>query len=251
MPSVEPANTIWEILRIRKTTPLALSLVLLLAAFVNDAPASRIARKVVFMGDSISYLWQTTDSWPTESKWIDVGVPGMTTEWMQQNLQTLALSQHPGILHVLGGTNDVHLQLPLEQSIANISAMLSAARKLRVPVILGTIPPWGDGSAATECPVPNCYARIDALNAWIRAQSGHGVTVVDYHAALSVDGKHFAPGLACNRSNPCMFPNYQWVVADAVHPNAAGYRVMMKALAAAKAGSNRLLPTAAVSTPRR
>ena len=203
------------------------------------------------MGDSISYLWQADDSWPTRSKWIDVGVPGMTTDWMQQNLDTLALSQHPGILHVLGGTNDIYYRLPLKQSIANISAMLSAARKNHVRVILGTIPPWGDGSAATECAVPNCYANIDALNAWIRAQSRHGVTVVDYHAALSVDGRHFAPGLSCSPADPCKFPNYRWVVADAIHPNAAGYRAMMKALATAKAVPYPLLPTDPVSTPRR
>jgi lysophospholipase L1-like esterase len=93
--------------------------------------------------------------------------------------------------------------------------MVELARDHGIRVILGSIPPtarfpWRPEITPAE--------DIVAMNAWLRAYAKRQqLLFVDYHSALSEDGRSLRPALS----------------DDGVHPNAAGYAAMRPLIDAA------------------
>ena len=156
----------------------------------------------VAMGDSLT-------AWPSESPWPDrldkgdanlrilnnAGVPGDTTADMRGRFDRDVLAYKPNVVFILGGTNDLGHKISQATTIANLKAMVVAAKSKGIRVFLMTIPPDSFTSMAPY---------IDSLNAAIvRLGNANSVVVIDIHSPLSTstgvyvrkftsDGLHFS-----------------------------------------------------------
>lgn len=108
------------------------------------------------------------------------------------------LAHRPGVLVLVVGGFDVWKRQH-EQGIHDVSAMVDACAAQGVVAIIGTLPPIRDYGAA-----------ICDFNGRLRVLAEHrGLPVIDFHAALVVDGE-YGPGLS----------------DDGLHPTEAGAKVM-------------------------
>ncbi|HEX7431267.1 MAG TPA: GDSL-type esterase/lipase family protein [Candidatus Limnocylindrales bacterium] len=156
----------------------------------------------VAMGDSLT-------AWPSESPWPDrldkgdanlrilnnAGVPGDTTADMRSRFARDVLAYKPNVVFILGGTNDLGHKISQATTIANLKAMVVAAKAKGIRVFLMTIPP---DSFTSMSPY------INSLNAAIvRLGNANSVVVIDIHSPLSTstgvyvrkftsDGLHFS-----------------------------------------------------------
>ncbi|HET6216587.1 MAG TPA: GDSL-type esterase/lipase family protein [Acidobacteriaceae bacterium] len=217
-------------MRWRRLSHFSVSVALVLLAGCARELGSRFetpvfaAVKVVFMGDSITYYWgpgQQGDSnaFTVNSTWVDAGIYGETSGQMLSRFQQDVIALNPAIVHIMAGTNDVYPGWVLcggtqdVDTCGNIEAMVAMAKAAGIQVILGTIPPWGPGSASSYFdPSPARYDRINALNQWITQFAvDNGLTLIDYHGLLvSSDGNTYVPDLT----------------VDGIHPSALAYTLM-------------------------
>jgi acyl-CoA thioesterase-1 len=181
----------------------------------NAADLARGPVRVVFIGDSITEFWKMSSPEFFGPGILDRGISGQTTGQIVLRFQADVVALKPKLVHVLAGTNDAASNMGPSRPIDvenNLRTMAELAQVHGIRVILGTIPPadrffWQKGL--------DPRARIAEVNAWIREYGRrHGLPVVDYHAALASPDGSFRGDL----SN------------DGVHPNAAGYRVMERAV---------------------
>jgi lysophospholipase L1-like esterase len=96
-----------------------------------------------------------------------------------------------------------------EMTMDNFRAMVEMARANGIkPVITSILPagdfPWRQGME----PAPKIRALNDRLQAWCKAE---GIVWVDYYSAMADANGATKPGLS----------------VDGVHPNAAGYAIMV------------------------
>jgi lysophospholipase L1-like esterase len=189
--------------------------------------------KVVFIGDSITNIWgtgQEGDEFAQHPNWIAKGIVGQNSNQILARFQTDVIDQHPDVVHILAGTNDIYpgwtlgpsevaaVFLNAIDSPANIKAMVAMAQAANIKVILATIPPWNcaDQSvchlATTADNTSSRYDRIDTWNSWIRQLAfDNNLTLVDYHAALvSTDTEDYVTAYTI----------------DGVHPSVDGYKTM-------------------------
>jgi lysophospholipase L1-like esterase len=182
---------------------------------------------VVFMGDSITYLWGLPSVggliFQQHPFWIDVGVSGNTSGQMAARFQQDVIARHPGVVAILAGTNDVYPGWTLCGAVGatdtchNIISMVSQAQSNGIEPVLATIPPWGckESVCALAEDVDSDsgrYERIDALNQWIKAYGKqHALVVIDYWLPLvATDKETYVPSMTM----------------DGVHPSAQGYAMM-------------------------
>ena len=201
------------------------------------------ARRVVFMGDSITELWDLADSFPGEP-YVNRGISGQTTPQMLVRMFPDVIALKPAAVVILAGTNDISRATgaaTAEMVKFNLQAMAQLASANGIKVVLAAILPTDDTpvrppGAVTgrggppqpqglRAPIPrrlNSEMRppsdIAELNAWMREYAKTaGFTYLDYHSALVGADGMLRDGL----SN------------DGVHPTAAGYAVMKPLVAAA------------------
>jgi lysophospholipase L1-like esterase len=179
----------------------------------NAALPPATDRRVVFFGDSITELWGSTDPSLFSGDVIDRGVSGQTTAQMVGRFRADVVDLHPGVVHIIAGTNDIAGNTgptSLDRIEANIQTVVELARAHHIRVVLGSVPPaarfdWRPSIMPID--------SIRALNAWLQAYARReGLVYVDYYSALD-DGRHgFKAALS----------------EDGVHPNPAGYAVMRR-----------------------
>jgi lysophospholipase L1-like esterase len=191
-------------------------------ASTTTGPAPTKAPTVVFLGDSITYNWGQSWASPdfaTHTTWSDQGVVGQNSNQLLLRFQVDVVSQHPQIVHILTGTNDVYPGWVLcggsvvFDTCDNIKGMVAMAQAAGITPILATIPPWGPGTLTQSVdPSPEHYTRVNQLNQWIEAYGKQmGLIVIDYHSALqAANGENYVPNLT----------------VDGVHPSPAGYVLM-------------------------
>jgi lysophospholipase L1-like esterase len=188
--------------------------------------ATPTAQTVVFMGNSITYLWGQSAISPIfqqHPSWIDAGISGQTSGQMIARFQTDVVARHPSVVAILAGTNDVYPGWSLcgsggaTDTYHNIISMVLQATSNGIQPILETIPPWGCREAicalAEDADAdPERYARIDALNQWITTYgTQQGLVVVNYWKILVADdGETYIPSMTM----------------DGVHPSSQGYTMM-------------------------
>jgi len=184
---------------------------------------------VVFMGDSITELWQVADPGFFGPKALDRGISGQTSAQMLLRFSADVLALRPKVVHILAGTNDVAGNTGPsrpEDFKNNIRAMADLADAAGIAVVIGAIPPadlflWRAGLRPA--------AQIVELNAWLKDFARQrGYAFADYHAAMA-------------RTDGAMLPELS---KDHVHPNRKGYALMRpiaeQAVAqAAKRGAHR------------
>jgi lysophospholipase L1-like esterase len=185
-------------------------------------------------------LWGEQAEFQAHKNWINKGIAGQISTLIAARFQSDVVDLHPGTVHILMGTNDVYPGWILcnpkgpdkatastppgpkafkyfPEICSNLQYMMETAKRNKIKVVIGTIPPWGCASdpgcgQSVADVTPGRYDRIAQLNAWIKTFAAQeGATVLDYHSALTnAEGLHYAEGLTL----------------DGVHPDAAGYVIM-------------------------
>ncbi|HJY35318.1 MAG TPA: SGNH/GDSL hydrolase family protein [Vicinamibacterales bacterium] len=182
------------------------------------APAAAEGR-VVFMGDSITDLWQQPrfGGFFPGKPYVDRGISGQTTPQMLIRFRPDVIDLKPRAVVILAGTNDIAGNTgPMtdEEIEGNLQSMAELAKAHGIRVVLASITPTSAYHTA-ERAVPQTtsrpMSRIKAINDWMQkyaAANGH--VYLDYFSAM-VDSS----GVMKSE-----------LTADDLHPNAAGYAIM-------------------------
>ena len=181
--------------------------------FIGDPiTASASPAPVVFIGDSITAFWDLQSSFPA-APYINVGISGQTTVQILDRFDTDVIANHPKIVVIVAGTNDVLRYMSQSAAIHNMRSMIAKAHAAHIRVIVGTLPPVAvDLSGLGPEYAAHDYNRdIVAYNSLLIKLRG---TVVDYHAVLTGSDGSPIPGM----------------LRDGVHPTDAGYAVMTSAI---------------------
>ena len=170
--------------------------------------------RVVFLGDSITDYWKLENYFPGEP-YINRGVDGQSTPEMLVRFRQDVIDQHPVVLVVLAGTNDiagVTGRTRNEDLEANYSSMAELARLHHIRVVFASLLPVNNYTQeGKESFALRPRARLQAINDWLRDYCRkNGFVYLDYAAAL-VDDK----GMLKRELSD-----------DGLHPNDAGYKIM-------------------------
>jgi acyl-CoA hydrolase len=197
-----------RLLRSTRVTGVVAMLLALVSACSDRPPhvALPASAKVLALGDSLTYGTGAGDaaSYPavlaTTTGWdvVNAGVPGETAAQGCARLPALLDEHHPQLVLVLLGGNDFLRRLPVAGVRDALANCVASARDAGTRVVLLPVPRLGVGGLA---------------NATVYAEASRelGVPLVD-------NGLADLLGSAAMR-------------ADAVHPNAAGYRAMASRIA--------------------
>jgi lysophospholipase L1-like esterase len=185
---------------------------------LNRALAAPAAGEVgvVFMGDSITDLWQRqSDGFFTGKSYVNRGISGQTTPQMLIRFHPDVVELKPKAVLILAGTNDIAGNtgpMSNEEIEGNLAAMSEIAQANGIRVILASILPvsaYHNPSAPQTVSRP--MVRILALNEWLKTYAAaHGHTYLDYFTAMAD-----ASGVLKEELS-----------ADDLHPNAKGYAIM-------------------------
>ena len=170
-------------------------------------------KRIVFMGDSITELWSVVHpSFFSEKSYINRGIGGQTSPQMLVRFRADVIALKPSVVVLLAGANDIAQNTgpsTLEMIANNIFSMVELAKANNIKVILCSVLPvfdfyWRQGLEPA--------GKIVTLNKMISEYAyTNAIPYVDYYSAMVDEQK----GLKSIFSE------------DGVHPNKAGYEVMI------------------------
>jgi lysophospholipase L1-like esterase len=172
-------------------------------------------RRIVFLGDSITYRWDLGKFFP-ELEVINRGITGQTTSEMLVRMRPDVIKLHPVAVVILGGNNDFHVDcgpMSLGSTQDNIRSMVELAHQHGIAVVVGTIPILNSALAAEGIDLESARRYNDWLRTFCR---GEQCAIADYQLSLRAAGGHPSEYLS-----------------DGVHPNDKGYVAMAEAIRAA------------------
>jgi lysophospholipase L1-like esterase len=143
---------------------------------------------------------------------LNRGVNGERSDQIAARFDRDVLAQHPRVVIIIAGVNDVYQGRPADFVIAQLRAMYDRARAADIPVVAGSIVTYN-----TATPAQN--AAMHQINDWIRAEATRddNVTFVDTRKAAARPDN-----IDLLASSP-----------DGLHPDVNGYHRMAEALAPA------------------
>jgi lysophospholipase L1-like esterase len=169
---------------------------------------------VVFMGDSITDGWgRRYGKFFPGKPYLNRGISGQTTPQMLIRFRPDVIAHKPRAVVILAGTNDIAGNtgpMTLDDIQGNLQSMAELAKANGIRVVLASVLPVSDYIRPQTPRRPN--DTIKALNAWIQhyaAKNGH--VYLDYYSAM-LDDKGVLR---------------QELTYDGLHPNEAGYDVML------------------------
>ena len=188
--------------------------------------------------DSLRQAWPQlffNATLPPRAVLYNFAFPGATTaEALDQEVPP-AVALHPTLVTVWLNANDLFAGIPAGTYEDQLRRVVQAFRDAGVRRILIANTPYLDrlpailacatpADSAVHCPIPGTVPDAAHLNALVDAYNGaiarvaaeNGATVVDLHARGEVPDAH-----------------PEWVSADGLHPNAAGYAEIAMAFQAA------------------
>jgi lysophospholipase L1-like esterase len=178
----------------------------------NLPAAAETENRVVFMGDSITELWDRDPGKFFASRgYIGRGIGGQTTPQMLVRFQQDVVALKPKVVVINGGTNDIAGNTgpsTLEMIEDNLKSMAQIAAANGIKVVLASVTPafdypWRRGLEPAE--------KVVALNSWMKDYcSRAGCVYADYFSAMTDEKHGMKEGLA----------------RDGIHPTPAGYSSM-------------------------
>ena len=177
-------------------------------------PVSASESRVVFMGDSITELWDRDSGKFFASKgYLGRGIGGQTTPQMLIRFRPDVIALKPKAVVILAGTNDIAGNTglsTLEMIQDNMASMVELAQKNGIKVVLSSVMPVCDYIQNQTKRRPN--EQIIALNKWMKDYAAsHDAIYLDYYTPMLDDKGVFK----------------QELTYDGLHPNSAGYDIMM------------------------
>ena len=179
-----------------------------------------VEKRVVFMGDSITDLWDNpaNGTFFPGKPYIDRGISGQTTPQMLIRFRPDVIALRPQVVVILAGTNDIAGNtgpMTLQAIEDNLTSMAELARAHDIRVVLSSVLPVSDYEKPDGQPRIQTTQRppeqIKALNDWMKKYAlANKLTYLDYYSAM-IDDKGFLK---------------EELSIDGVHPNAQGYAVM-------------------------
>jgi lysophospholipase L1-like esterase len=171
--------------------------------------------RVVFFGDSITDIWHLDQYFPGKP-YINRGIGGQTTPQMLVRFRQDVIDLNPKLVVILAGTNDIAGNTgPMrnEDIEANLASMAELARVHAVRVVFSSVLPVHNYTdKAKDFFAQRPTARILELNTWLKDYCAkNSILYLDYFSAL-VDDK----GLLKKE-----------LADDGLHPNDAGYKIMV------------------------
>jgi acyl-CoA thioesterase-1 len=173
-------------------------------------PPAKGEARVVFIGDSITEVWNLLEFFPGKP-YVNRGISGQTTPQILLRFRQDVIALKPKVVVILAGTNDVAENtgpITLAEIEDNLISMVDLAKKNGIRVVLSSILP---ASSYPWRPEIHSVEKIRALNDWIKdCAAKEGLVFLDYRSAMANDKS----GLKAELSE------------DGVHPNKGGYAVM-------------------------
>lgn len=171
--------------------------------------------RVVFLGDSITDYWKIADYFPGKP-YINRGVDGQSTPEMLVRFRQDVIDLHPAVLIVLAGTNDiagVTGRTRDEDIEANYASMAELARVHHIRVVFASLlPVYNYTSESRESFALRPRERLLAVNSSLKDYCArNGLVYLDYASALADDKGMLKRELS----------------DDGLHPNDAGYKIMV------------------------
>jgi lysophospholipase L1-like esterase len=183
------------------------------------------ARRVVFMGDSITEGWRGTikpegpemGAFFAGRPYLNRGISGQTTAQMLVRFRQDVIYLRPKVVVILAGTNDIAGNtgpMRLEDIESDYASLAELARVNNIKVIYSSVLPVHNYTEkAKDFFAQRPQQKILVLNNWLRSYCSipaNGCTFLDYYSAL-VDTKGMLK---------------KELADDGLHPNAAGFKIM-------------------------
>jgi lysophospholipase L1-like esterase len=178
-------------------------------------PPAAGENRVVFFGDSITDIWKLEEYFP-DKPYVNRGIGGQTTPQMLVRFRQDAIDLQPKVIVILAGTNDIAGNtgpMRLEDIEANYASM---AELVRAPhnyhVFSSVLPVHNYTPGSQDLFAQRSPEKILELNRWLKAYcAANGHVYLDYFTAMVDDKGLLKRDLA----------------DDGLHPNAAGYKLMV------------------------
>ncbi len=165
------------------------------------APPAKDENRVVFMGDSITDLWDNEGfgGFFPGKPYVNRGIGGQTTPQMLIRFRPDVIALKPKVVVILAGTNDLAGNTgpsTLEAIEANLASMAELARANGIRVVFASLLPVSDYEKNRDGnPIIQTTrrppAQIIALNEWMKAYAAkNDIVYLDYFSAM-VDDKGF------------------------------------------------------------
>ncbi|MBT0667907.1 GDSL family lipase [Novosphingobium profundi] len=180
------------------------------AALPPPAPSEK---RVVFLGDSITDLWDLARYFPGKP-YVNRGIGSQVTAQMLVRFEQDVVALKPSAVVILGGVNDVSGFLQVESTegiVANITAMADIADRHGIAVVLCSILPVTNTPDADYVEKERHPEQLRTINEQLRKLAkARGYAFADYQSAMRNSAGLLRPELT----------------RDGVHPLPAGYAVM-------------------------
>ena len=178
-------------------------------------PPTQGEPRVVFFGDSITDMWKLDESFPGKH-YINRGISGQTTPQMLVRFRQDVIDLRPAVVVILAGTNDIAGNTgpeSLDQIEGDYASLAQLARANGIRVVFSSVMPInGYTPRAMNFFLQRSPEKILALNDWLKKYCWeNGVVYLDYFSAM-VDEHGYLK---------------QDLTEDGLHPNAAGFAVMV------------------------
>lgn len=182
-------------------------------ANLEMGPPNPGENRVVFLGDSITEHWDL-ERWFPGKGYLNRGIDGQTTPQMLVRFRADVISLAPRVAVILAGTNDIAGNTgptTLEAIEQNFAAMADLAATNGIIAVFSSVLPIHDRGPERSS-LRRSPGKINALNLWLQQYcAGHNLVYLDYFSHMAEpDGM-----LRAELSD------------DGLHPNAAGFRVMV------------------------
>ena len=177
---------------------------------------------VLFIGDSITELWELYAYFDTDKFLVNRGIGGDTSEYLLKRLEADCLQLNPKTVVLMIGTNNIFRAEPdywwrqdgidretvLEEYKQDILQIIEKIESKSIELVLCSVPP---SEIAPPFDRELRFEMTAKMNEFLKSL---GKTFVDYTDVLSNDGK-------------TLIYDYS---PDGIHPNAYGYTEMAKKL---------------------